>query len=408
MPILKLTARGVAALATDRPQQDFWDEKTPGLALRVTKHGRKTYVVRYRAGDHQRRMTLGRHPGLTLAAARKEAREVQAAVSAGEDPALEREQLRSGATTFEALAREVLEAKAERTRRRTREERERMLEKELLPSWSKRPAASITRRDVVGVLEAIVRRGSPVAANRTLRLIQLVFNEGLRRGFPTLESNPAHMMPLPGQETRRRRYLSREEIRTVWRALEPESLHTQAVFRLAMLTGQRIGSVCAMRWGDLDPSDAWTIPAETFKGRRAHLVPLSAEALAVLGGLPEWQEYVFPSRADAEAPHMSSTGPALQRIRARTDKLGVPHWTAHDFRRTFRTHATRPPSPDHPKDPAGLGVRPEVADAVLGHKEASLGFDRYTGDQERYLLSEKREALRRWGAFIREAVEVEE
>lgn len=408
MPILKLTPRGVAALATDRPQQDFWDEKTPGLAIRVTKHGRKTYVVRYRANGFHRRWPIGRHPSLTLAAARKEARRVLADVQAGGDPALEREQLRSGATTFEALAREVLEAKAERTRRRTREERERMLEKELLPSWSNRPAASITRRDVVGLVEAIVSRGSPVAANRTLRLIQLLFNEGLRRGFPTLESNPAHMMQLPGQETRRRRFLSVAEIRTVWRALEPENLHTQAVFRLAMLTGQRIGSVCAMRWRDIDAADAWTIPAETFKGRRVHLVPLSAEALAVLSGLPEWQEYVFPSRADAEAPHMSSTGPALQRIRARTDKLDMPHWTAHDFRRTFRTHATRPECPDHPKDPGGLGVRPEVADAVLGHKEASLGFDTYTGEQERYLLSEKRGALRRWGAFIREAVEVDE
>jgi integrase len=408
VPKLTLTARGVAALETDRPQQDFWDELTPGLVLRVTEHGRKTYVVRYRANGTHRRMTLGRHPNLTLAAAREKAREALAAAQAGEDPALERQRLRSSEATFEALAREVLAAKAERTRRRTREERERMLEKELLPAWGNRPADSIGRRDVLELLEAIVRRGSPVAANRTLRLVQLIFNEGLRRGFPTVEANPAHMMQPPGRETRRRRYLSRDEIRTVWRALEPENLHTGAVFRLALLTAQRIGSVAAMRWEDVDAADVWTIPEERFKGRRPHLVPLSAEALAVLEGLPRWQEYAFPSRADAEAPYMTSTGPALQRIRARTDKLDVPHWTAHDFRRTFRTHATRPENPEHPKDPAGLGVRPAVADAVLGHKEATLGFDRYTGDRERYLLSEKREALRRWGAFIREAVEADQ
>lgn len=45
-----------------------------------------------------------------------------------------------------------------------------------------------------------------------------------------------------------------------------------------------------------------------------------------------------------------------------------------------------------------------VADAVLGHKEATLGFERYTGDRDRYLLHEKRDALQKWDAFTMEAV----
>ena len=98
---------------------------------------------------------------------------------------------------------------------------------------------------------------------------------------------------------------------------------------------------------------------------------------------------------------MVSTNRALARIRKRS-KLAP--WTVHDFRRTFRTHATRSEHPDHPKDPVGLGVMPYIADAVLGHKEPSLGFGRYTAEQERYLISEKREALRRWGEFVAESV----
>ena len=135
------------------------------------------------------------------------------------------------------------------------------------------------------------------------------------------------------------------------------------------------------------------------------MVPLSSESLAVVEEMRPISgdhEYVFPGRADGAHGHMVSTNRALARIRKRT---GLPPWTVHDFRRTFRTHATRPEHPDHPKDPAGLGVEPHIADAVLGHKEASLGFDRYTSEPERYLLSEKREALRRWGAFVRSAVE---
>lgn len=167
-----------------------------------------------------------------------------------------------------------------------------------------------------------------------------------------------------------------------------------------MLTAQRVGSVCAMRWTDIDDADVWRIPKAAFKGKREHWVPLSAEALAVLEEmrvLTGASEYVFPGRADGKKPHITSVNKALQRIRPRTE---IPEWTIHDFRTTFRTHATRAEKPDHARDPAGLGVAPHVADAVLGHKEASLGFNRYTAEPERYLLAEKRDALRRWGAFV--------
>jgi integrase len=137
-------------------------------------------------------------------------------------------------------------------------------------------------------------------------------------------------------------------------------------------------------------------------------VPLSAEALAVLKELrPLTGEgtYVFPSRFTEDdgkrRPYIASTNKAMQRIRDRTE---IPAWTVHDFRTTFRTHATRAEKPAHKRDPAGLGVAPTIADAVLGHKEASLGFDRYTAEPERYLLSEKRDALDRWGRFVIRAV----
>ena len=195
MATVKLTARGVAALETDRGQETFWDELLTGFGVRVSgRTRRKSYIVRYRQNGHHRRLTLGKHPALSLADAREKARKALADAQAGEDPALERKQRRSGNRTFEALAREVLDAKAAKTRAATRRERERILEKDLLPAWGSRPAASITRREVVQLLEGIAARGSPVMANRTLRLVQLIFNDGLRRGFPTLEANSAAML----------------------------------------------------------------------------------------------------------------------------------------------------------------------------------------------------------------------
>ena len=81
---------------------------------------------------------------------------------AGEDPAQERADRKVGRYTFGELADEVLDARAMRTREATRRESARLLGKELLPVWGRRPAADITRREVRG--ECPVKRPTnPVA-----------------------------------------------------------------------------------------------------------------------------------------------------------------------------------------------------------------------------------------------------
>ena len=300
------------------------------------------------------------------------------------------------------MAREVLNARKLKTRERTQKERSRIVSAELLPTWGDRPVASITRREVVYLVEKIAQRGAPTLANRTLALIRLLFNDGIRRGFPTLEANPAHLVEPPGIEAGRDRYLTAAEIGVVWKATEDENPLTRAAFRLVLLTGQRIGSVLAMRSDKISGNLLWTIPAEDFKGKRTHFVPLSPEALDVVEELGEVRNddtWVFPSREGAKAPHLTNLGSALARIRKATK---LPHWTLHDARTTLRTWATRA------TEDGGLGVAPNVTDAVLGHAESSLGWSRYQGDRDRYLLAEKRDALRRWGAFVKKAVEADD
>jgi integrase len=374
---------------------DLWDALVPGFGVRVTTRGVKTFFVRYRANGAQRRMKLGRYPVLSLAAARKRAKAVLTEAAAGADPALELHSRRAADATFAALAREVLDAKAKTTRPKTHHERERILRVELLPAWKARPAASITRREVQLLVERIAER-APILANRVLEVINIIFNEGLRRGFPTLEANPAHLIRPPAVENGRKRFLTSDEIRTVWRTLESEFVITRGIFRFALLTAQRAGAVLALRWTDIDANNVWRTPATVFKGKRDQLVPLSPEALAILEDvrpLSGSHEYVFPGQNGRPRANINN---ALQRI---CRNSGLPGWTVHDFRTTFRTHAVRA------TEDGGLAIAPHVADAVLGHKEASLGFDRYTGEPERYQLAEKRDALKRWGTFVAAAVE---
>ena len=88
VPRLRLSARGVVTLKTDRAREEFWDTVTPGLILRVSgESGAKTWSVRYRLNGRRRRQKLGNYPSLSLAAARAAARDVQRQADAGEDPA---------------------------------------------------------------------------------------------------------------------------------------------------------------------------------------------------------------------------------------------------------------------------------------------------------------------------------
>ena len=406
MPRVRLTDRGLKNLKADRPQEDYWDELLPGFGVRVTSAGVRTFFVRYRLHGAQRRMTLGRYPALSLAAARERARAALAAVAAGEDPALARGEARRADNTFAALAREVLAAKARTTRPATQRERARIVEAELLPVWGNRPAGSITRRDVVELVERIAARGAAVMANRVLATVKVLYNAALDREFPGVDYNPAaRIKPLP--EGRRDRYLSREEIALLWRATAAEPPVSRAVFRLALLTAQRIGSVLRLRWQDVDfAGELWRIPAEHFKGKRPHWVPLSREAMHVLAEVRELtgaSPFAFPGRSDGQRPHMTSYRKALARIRAR---MGGASWTVHDLRTTFRTWAVRSDKPAHPHDPVGLGIEPAIADLILGHKERSIGFEHYTAEPEAYRLAERRIALQRWGRFVLAAAAV--
>jgi integrase len=403
MPSLNLTDRRVKALATDQTQEEFYDTLVPGLSLRVGKGGTKAWAVRYRVNGRHRRLTLGKYPNVTLAGARERARTALADAQGGEDPATERALRRSKDTTFQALADEVLTAKA-KLRPSSLQRYRQCLDADLLPEWKDRPVSSITRRDVLQLVEGIAKR-APVQANRTLATIKVVFNGGLRRGFPTLETNPAHMMEPPHAETGRDRYLDRTEIRLLWNALAHEAPVWRVMFRLAILTAQRMGNLYPLRWSDFTDADVWKIPASQFKGKRDHWVPLSPEALAVLGELRPLTgggEFVFPGRNGARRPYVTNYSNVVVRLRERLDDF--PQWSPHDFRTTFRTHATRAEKPKDKRDPAGCGVAPHIADAVLGHAEASLGFRRYTGDAPAYLLAEKRDALARWGKFVAAAV----
>jgi integrase len=105
-------------------------------------------------------------------------------------------------------------------------------------------------------------------------------------------------------EQARTRTLSDAEWKRLAAALDADQPLWRDLFTMSLLTLQRMGAVCSMRWADLslETNAAWLIPAEHMKGRRSgHIVPLAAlpEALRILRArramVPLDCEFVFPA-----------------------------------------------------------------------------------------------------------------
>jgi integrase len=274
---------------------------------------------------------------------------------------------------------------------RTYDAYRRVLERDVIPRWGKRNAPDVHRAHVMDLLDEIAHdRGAPIAANRTRAILHALFNFALARDL--VPSNPVAGVPRPAPESRRDRVLSSSEIRTLWGALDGEAEPLRSLVRFLLLTGQRSGETCRLRWADVDRDAAtWSIPGADRKGGRAHRVPLSPQAVALLDGLRPVtgdSEYTFASpSARAGGGPFRWLSHAAGRLR---EAAGFA-FRIHDLRRTCASGL------------AELGTDRDTISKVLGHKSADAGviaiYDRY--DRE----PEKRAALLKWGARLEAIVE---
>jgi integrase len=374
---------------------EIWDAMLPGFGLRVTDKGKKSWVVMYRLGGRgarKQRLTLGSYPRLSLAKARERARDALVQVAKGTDPSLKTRELREAAT-FEAVATEFIERYA-KPKNKGWKKQESDIKRNLLPYWKHRPVSSITRRDVLQVLDRVSDRSTAVNANRLLALIRKVFNWCLERGI--LEISPVATVKPPGKEQSRDRVLSDDELRYVWIACEAIGYPFGSIFKLLLATAQRRDEVGAMRWQNLDLEQArWTVPREVSKNNVANEVPLSPLAAKLIRDLPRYagEDYVFPAanRSGRPASGYSKAKRQLDdeinRRRAKDERPNLAAWWLHDLRRTAASSMAR------------LGVAPHVIERVLNHISGSQSG--VAGIYNRYgYLPEKRTALELWAQHL--------
>ena len=216
MPILPLTARTVATLRapSDRPRIEYFDAEVPGLSLRITSDGVKTWTLLYRHHGRKRRLTLGRFPDLGLGKARLRATEERGRVAGGADPATEKRDER--ATYGDTVGALYDLYKKATDKKRSSSEQRRIFENEVVPAWRHRRVQDITRRDIRMLVDRKAET-APIMANRILARVSRLFSFAVERDW--IEANPALRIGKPADERSRDRVLSREELRELWTAL---------------------------------------------------------------------------------------------------------------------------------------------------------------------------------------------
>jgi integrase len=343
----KLTDTGVRSYQPRADQYSIGDAACPGLCIRITPKGIKTFAFAYRNKGTGKVtwLTLGRYPDVPLAQARELANDARKTAALGGTPLppkVQRVEAQKKTKTYAEVVQLYFDAKL--TTLRSGHRAHLMLQRiGRVYGWNERPVASITDDDAAAMLHDIAdRRGKKPIANHTKHVAHAMFKWAKQPGRKFVAVNPFADLPAPGGAiVKRDRFLSTSEIRQVWRALdEPErfrvSQDAATALRLILTTAARPGMVGGMTGAELrdlrGPSEHgphWSLPAERMKAGSAFITPLSGLAL----------ELLCPHvRTDPGAPlfnlRRNDLHEAAQRLVA---GLGMERWTPHDLRRTAAT-----------------------------------------------------------------------
>lgn len=416
MARVKLTERYIATMPLpaghDRIDRDT---DTTGLAVRITESGARSFLFCYHFDGRERRLPLGpwaprvsvrlgedatRKAGGSLEWARQEVARLRLKVRAGTNPAAEKEaarQQRESARqqaakeiSFEGLAGRYLEEYAKPNKRSWKED-ERRINAYIIPAWGKRKVKDMTRADVDALISPLVTAGLKAEAVQRLALVRVMFSFAMDKSIidshPCLRMKAAKVKPAP----RTRALTTAEELKQFWAMTGGEDwaevipADEADALRLLLWTGARVSEVAELPWSEVDLAEGtWLLPAARSKNKRANLVPLLPDALAMLKRRRKAVEgdYVFPTK---RTPYMKK-GSLSRPVKAACDdlprrELKLAPFTPHDLRRTVETGM------------AAAKVPKEYRDRVLNHVDASVGGQHYNMHD---YYDEKREALEKW------------
>lgn len=365
-----------------------------GLYLEVSPAGGKWWRLKYRYGGKEKRLSLGTYPDTGLADARSKRDAARRLLAGGTDPGEHRKAEKAAgedraANSLEVVAREW---HAKQTTKWVKEHAGRTmlrLENDIFPWLGKRPIAEVTAKELLATVSRIADRGAVESAHRALQTCGQVFRYAIATG--RAERNPATdlrgALP-PVKQTHLAAITNPEKVGGLLRAMDAYSgsFITKCALRLAPLVFVRPGELRHAEWAEIDLDKAeWSIPAEKMKMREPHLVPLSAQAVAILTELHALTgrgRYVFPSARSPKRP-MSNNAvlSALRRMGFDKDEM-----SGHGFRAMARTILDET-----------LHFRPDYIEHQLAHAVRDPNGRAYNRTAH---LAERRKMMQAWADYL--------
>ena len=341
-----------------------------GLALQVQPSGARSWVLRFSIAGKRREMGLGGFPDVTLADARRRAREEREKADKGVDPIAERKAaaniLRADlakAFTFKSAALAYIEAHEPSWRNAKHGEQWRNTLESTYPVIGDLQVRDVALPHVLAVLQPIWRTKTETASRLRGR-IESVLDWATARGYRE-GLNPArwkghldHLLPSPRRimKTGHHAALHVGEIGAFMQRLRAQQGISARALEFVIQTAARSGEARGAQWTEIDLDAAtWIVPAERMKAHKEHRVPLPDAAVKLLRGLPRiaGTDLVFPAPRGGQLSDMS-----LVAVTRRMKVQAVPH----GFRSTFRDWCSE--RTNYPREVAEMALAHAIGNAV--------------------------------------------
>lgn len=334
-----------------------FDARQPGFGIRKFPDGRAVYIVRYTVAGVRRKLVLSPCTPGVLAKMRKRAADIVAGARLGIDPlAAKQAAIASRKISKEralgALVERFLGKRKSAMKPRYYMEVERHLKRQWKPLHD-RDVRTLTRADLVKVIDGIAETSGTTAADRAKASISTFL--GWCMEGEHIIANPVGGIAKRSQASSRERVLTEAELVAIWKSCQDDDYGN--IVRLLILTGQRREELGSLAWSEVgfDKREI-RLPGERTKNKRAHTVPLSDAAAALLLAIPQRQRKLVFGRGEGG---FSGWSQCKKRLDVRLGDAVAP-WTLHDLRRTFATL-----SAEHDF------ASPHIIEAMLNHQSGS-------------------------------------
>jgi integrase len=386
-------AKGLSAAKVSKAKPGRYGDGN-GLYLLVRGPTAKFWSFRYVKAGRMREHGLGPATGknaVSLAEARKRARDLHDIHREGRDPLAERAaglgETRAAAKgrTFEAAAEDYIATYRDSWRSGVHARQwSATLRTYAYPKIGRMLVSDIATAHVVDVLSPIWNT-KPETASRVRSRIELILAREKAMGRRSGE-NPAAwkenlvaVLPKRSKVARVKHHaaMPAKEVGDFMAKLRADSSTIARALEFCVVTCTRTSETLGARWDEIDMGEKlWIIPGTRMKSGREHRVPLSARAIEILQEMQRHQsgDHVFGGIKNGIGP----LSPMVLLMKLR--RMGYADYAVHGFRSTFRDWVS-----DSTNFPG------EVAEMALAHIVSDTTERAYRrGDalEKRYALAE--------------------